>query len=165
MPEKWAIFDLDGTLFNTEARFKECLYEVGAKSLDELRGEKRREFWECFLSDRYMFLDWPNDEVVRTLLRLKSEGIKIMILTGRREDTQRKATLIQLKAYGIPYDKLVMRKPNDYRKDHEFKIEEIKKLLESGVEIVGVWDDSRRVIEAVKGLIKDDDRLVLVSSR
>ena len=144
---KCAVFDLDGVLIDVSERLARCLKESG--------GRKDRVFWNCFLSSKYMYLDKPNTELVEYVRKLKQLGYRIIIVTGRRRDTQLDATIAQLRAFGVPFDELYMREPNDYRKDHEFKTDIVKRLLEKGYEITEVWDDSERVVEAMKKLLQN----------
>jgi len=49
------VLDLDGTLFDTSARWNEC---------EKLANGNKRMFWECFQSPRFMNLDKPKREVI-----------------------------------------------------------------------------------------------------
>jgi len=148
-----AVLDLDGVLFNVDERLKLCLSEVGARAVEELAGAKRKQFWVCFLSAKYMHLDKPNQELVSYVKKLRSEGVRIVIVTGRREDTQKELTLEQLRRAGVEFDEIYFRRAGDFRKDHEYKADIIKQLIEKGHEIAEVWDDSESVINTVKELI------------
>jgi len=150
---KTAVLDLDGVLFNVDERLKLCLGEAGARAVEELAGVKRKQFWDCFLSAKYMHLDKPNQELVSYIKKLRSEGVKIVIVTGRREDTQKELTLEQLRRAGVEFDEIYFRRAGDFRKDHEYKVDIIKQLIEKGHEIAEVWDDSESVINTVKQLI------------
>ena len=144
-PKKVAIFDLDGTLFDTQKRYNACLDEVHAKSLDELKGKPRVEFWECYQSEKYMDLDEPVRPVINMTKELKKRDYMIVVLSGRME-RQREKTVEQLKKYDIPYDALILRKEGDFRKDYEYKWEVIKYYLSLGYKVV-VFDDSEKVRE------------------
>ena len=151
---KAAVFDLDGVLFNVNERLRKCLSEVGASSVEEMSKEQRRQFWKIFLSTKYMHLDKPNKELINYISELKSKGIRIIIITGRREDTQKEYTLKQLKEAGISFDEIYFRPANYFRKDYEFKAEVVEKLIEKGYEIVEFWDDSERVVEKMKKVLR-----------
>ena len=148
-----AVLDLDGVLFDVNERLRLCLDEVGARAVEELAGVKRKQFWDCFLSTKYMQLDKPNQELVSYVKKLRSEGVKIVIVTGRREDTQKELTLEQLRKAGVEFDEIYFRRAGDFRKDHEYKADIIKQLIEKGHEIAEVWDDSESVVSAVKQMI------------
>ena len=49
------ILDLDGTLFDTSARWNEC---------EKLANGNKRMFWECYQSPRFMNMDEPKREVI-----------------------------------------------------------------------------------------------------
>lgn len=146
---RFLVVDLDGTLFDTNVRFELCLKEVGAKSLSELAGAKRRQFWQCYQSSKYMGYDRLNEKVADLVRRAKERGWTIIILTGRSEETQKQVTMQQLESNGIPYDQLIMRRPGDFRKDSDFKGEVIKELAARGEVIV--IDDSEDVRKILSG--------------
>jgi len=150
---KAIILDLDGVLFNVESRLAICL----TKS----RGN-RLKFWELFLSDKYMYLDEPNKRLIEYVRSKYNEGFKIIIITGRCEETQKEATLKQLEKYNIPYDEIYFRKLGDFRKDYMFKSEIVRDLVKK-YEIIEVWDDSKDVINELKKIIPRA-RFNLVSS-
>jgi len=143
---KVAIFDLDGVLFDVSKRLEKCLEEVGARSIEEMTREQRRQFWKVFLSTKYMYLDRPNKELIGYVRKLKRDGTKIIIITGRREDAQKDYTLKQLEEAGIEYDKIYFRPRNCFLKDADFKAGIVQELKKKGYEIVEFWDDSERVI-------------------
>jgi len=74
-------------------------------------------------------------------------------VTGRREDTQREETLKQLRDVGVEFDEIYFRPPGYFKKDHEFKAEVIRQLLNKGYEIVEIWDDSEDVVNTLKQLL------------
>ena len=153
MKVRAAIFDLDGVLFDVSERLRRCLEEVGAESIESMSREQRRRFWRLFLSTKYMHLDRPNRELIDYVKDLKRKGHRIIIVTGRREDTQREFTLRQLEEAGIEYDEIYFRPPGCFRKDHEFKAEVVEKLRARGYEIIEVWDDSERVAARMRELL------------
>ena len=100
-----------------------------------------------------MHLAEPNYEIINYMRELKSKGIKIIIITGRRKDTQGDYTLRQLNEWNVPYDEIYFRRKNDFRPDSIFKASIIKWLLKRGYKIIEVWDDSLNVIEKLRKLI------------
>jgi len=144
------VFDIDGVLVDSSERFKKAMEEMGVKDPRELAGEKRRRFWEVFLSEKYLHLDTPNEEYIEKLKEYKAQGYRVVILTGRPERL-RGATEEQLRAFGIEYDEIVFRPEGDYSKDHEFKARELAKLMQRYA-IEAVYDDSEAVVEAASRL-------------
>mgnify|MGYP000097138337 CR=1 FL=1 len=145
-----AVFDIDGVLVDPSKRLKKCLEEQGAKFLKDLDRARKQAFWECFLSDKYMDLDEPIIENIRYVQKLKENGVKIVLLTGRREDTQKTATLMQIKKWKIPCDKIYFRRKNDRRKDYIYKANILKLLLKRNYKIVEIWDDMEDVAKKLK---------------
>lgn len=156
LPKKFqlaAVFDLDGVLFDVSKRLEKALEEIGEKNLNELSKTQKRIFWDIFLSTKYMYLDRPNIKLVKHIQDLKSNNVKIIIVTGRREDRQGEYTLKQLQEAGIEYDEIYFRPPGYYQKDYVFKTEIVKKLLRRGYKIIEFWDDNKEVIKRVKELL------------
>ena len=147
---KAAVFDLDGVLFDVSERLKKCLKETGIKNLKNAPKAKKNKFWKIFLSPKYMYLDKPNTRLIKHIKELKSNNVKIIIVTGRRKDTQGEYTIKQLKEAEVDYDEIYFRPPNYYMKDFVFKSEILKKLLRKGYEIIEVWDDNVEVIDRIK---------------
>jgi len=148
-----AVFDLDGVLFDVSERLMKCLEEVGSRSTEGVPRERLNAFWNCFLGTKYMHLDRPNAEAIEYIRRLRDGGARIVIVTGRREDTQREYTLKQLAEVGVEFDEIYFRPADCFKKDHEFKVEVVKSLLERGYEIAEVWDDSEAVVNALRRLL------------
>ena len=160
---KVLVVDLDNTLFNTQARFNACLAETGATSLNELKGEARRAFWECYQSPRYMDFDVPNPNVVDTVRRAKDKGWIVVLLTGRNGETQREKTLEQLAKYNVPYDYLIMRNPDDFRKETEYKKEILNSLKALGD--VVLIDDNPEVRKLVLRAYSPEQEVPLDEAR
>lgn len=150
-----AVFDIDGVLIDPSKRLKKCLEEQGVKSFEGLNRRNKQAFWRCFLSDKYMDLDEPIIENIKYVQRLKENGVKVILLTGRREDTQRTATLLQLNKWRIPYDKIYFRRKNDRRKDYVYKANILKLLLRRKYKIVEIWDDMEEVARKLKEIAPD----------
>lgn len=154
---KVAIVDLDGTLFDTTKRFEMCLKEAGGMKLEELKGQQRRRFWECYQSEKYMNLDEPKHSVINFVKALKAKGYYIHIVSGRTE-AQLRATLEQLTKHNIPYDNITVRRNGDFRKDHEFKGEIVNAYLKEGHEVI-IVDDSESVRNLLPGKAYSPDNL------
>ncbi|MEM1913588.1 MAG: hypothetical protein QW067_10645 [Thermofilaceae archaeon] len=135
------VFDVDGVLVDSSERLRRSLEEVGAGDVSELNGERRRRFWEIFLSEKYIELDKPNPPAVELAKKRKSEGYGLVILTGRPLKLLRK-TLEQLNSYGVPYDAVIFRSDGFYGKDHEYKKRALEEL---GLTVVELHDDSESV--------------------
>jgi len=142
------VFDVDGVLIDSSARFRVCLEEVGLKDLSKARGLRRRLFWECFLSNRYIHLDRVRADMAGVALDYARRGYKVIVVTGRPKTMERE-TLEQLREAGLTDVEVYFRRPGDYRSDEEYKLEVIRKLL-AKYEIEAVYDDSETVIRAIK---------------
>jgi len=73
------ILDLDGTLFDTSARWNEC---------EKLANGNKRMFWDCYQSPRFMNLDKPEREVITFVQQLIDEKKPevIAVLTSPRPE-------------------------------------------------------------------------------
>ncbi len=134
------VLDMDGTLFDTSARWNEC---------EKLANGNKRMFWECFQSPRFMNLDKPKWEVIEFVKQLieEKEPEVIAVVSGRSEK-QREATLKQLSEIGIEPNEVVLRSEKDFRKDHEFKRDAVRRLREKYDQNKAiVVDDSDTVLE------------------
>ena len=134
------ILDLDGTLFDTSARWGEC---------EKLANGNKRMFWECFQSPRFMNLDKPKWDVIRFAQQLIEEKRpEVIAVVSGRSEKQREDTLKQLSEIGIEPNEVVLRGEKDFRKDHEYKKDIIRKLREKcDQDKVIVIDDSDAVLE------------------
>mgnify|MGYP000704592924 FL=1 len=152
---KCAVFDIDGVIFDISARIRATLEELGVDSIDRVkRNPKLRiKFWKIFLSPKYMYLDKPRFDVINYMHKLKEEGYKIIIVTGRVLESQGEETEKQLKKYNVPYDEIYFRRKRDKRKDYEFKTSIIQWLIFRGYEIIEVHEDSEEVINKLKLII------------
>ena len=134
------VLDMDGTLFDTSARWNEC---------EKLANGNKRMFWECYQSPRFMNLDKPKWEVIEFVKQLieEKEPEVIAVVSGRSEK-QREATLKQLSEIGIEPNEVVLRGEKDFRKDHEFKRDAVRRLREKYDQNKAiVIDDSDAVLE------------------
>jgi phosphoglycolate phosphatase-like HAD superfamily hydrolase len=138
------VLDLDGTLFDTIDRWNEC---------EKLANGNKRMFWECFQSPRFMKLDKPKWEVIMFVQQLIEEKKpEVIVIVSGRSEKQREATLKQLSEIGIEPNEVILRGEKDYRKDHEFKRDAVRKLMEKydQDDKVIVIDDSDAVLEYLK---------------
>jgi len=133
------ILDLDGTLFDTSARWNEC---------EKLANGNKRMFWECYQSPRFMNLDKPKWDVITFVQQLIEEKKpEVIAVVSGRSEKQREDTLKQLSAIGIEPNEVVLRAEKDFRKDHEFKSDVVRKLREKyGEGKVMAIDDSDAVL-------------------
>ena len=124
------VLDLDGTLFDTSARWHECK-KLSREDRKTLFWVPDRMFWECYQSPRFMNLDEPKWKVIRFVKRLieEKEPEVIAVVSGRSEK-QRKETLKQMSNIGIETNEIVLRGEKDFRKDYEFKKFVIRELME-----------------------------------
>lgn len=83
----------------------------------------------------------PVEHVVRALY---NHGFYILIVSARMDD-RRHLTEGWLKKHNIPHHALYMRKAKDTRKDDIIKRELLDKIKEEGYNIVGAFDDRKRV--------------------
>lgn len=127
------IFDIDGSIANCDHR------------VHHVRNKPKN--WKEFKKGI------PNDtvyhDIIWMLKTFASQGIIILIATGRDED-DREATEIWLrdvaKIDGI-YSKLYMKKANDFRPDTVTKLEMLKKMREDGFNPTIALDDRPSVIK------------------
>jgi len=145
------VLDMDGTLFDTSARWYEC-EKISRGDKKTLSWTPNRVFWECYQSPRFMNLDKPKWEVIEFVKQLieEKEPEVIAVVSGRSEK-QREATLKQLSAIGIEPNEVMLRGEKDFRKDHEFKRDVVRRLREKyDQDKVIVVDDSDAVLEYLK---------------
>jgi FMN phosphatase YigB (HAD superfamily) len=126
------LFDVDGTLVNTESV---------VHFVDRPKGMKD---FESFHSQS-MFCP-PNFGPAECLRLLNKIGVPVIIATARlerwREDTVKWLTLNNLQ-----YEKLYMRGPADFRKDVIVKQEMLESINRDGYNLIEAWDDNPNIIE------------------
>ncbi|MEM1873075.1 MAG: hypothetical protein QXF57_00580 [Acidilobaceae archaeon] len=124
--------------------------EVGGASIESLRGAPRARFWECFLSERFAYLDEPRLEYVRLALDYASRGYAVVVVTGRPE-SMRSITLKQLEEAGLlsAVAEVVFRRSGDRRSEWVVKLEAIRRLARK-YEIQAVYEDSEAVARELK---------------
>lgn len=130
----YVVFDIDGTLANTDER-----------RLVYLRTEPKN--WDAFHFGS--ITDYVNLNVYELYQAYHDQGTDIVILTARPE-TYREITEKWLRQNGIFYKKLLMRADRDYRKDGLVKLDEIRLLeAEYGIAPIIIFDDSENVIDTL----------------
>lgn len=137
------VFDMDMVIADNRERLRVALEKFNLKSMSEvkkLRWEERKKFWDVFLSPELLHLDKPIERGISLIRDRAKRGYYIVILSGRPERL-REGTVLQLKSWKVPYDKLYLREDDSYEKDHLFKAKVVKKLLEKGFRVVEVHDD------------------------
>lgn len=130
-------FDIDGTLANIEHR------------LDYVRSKPKN--WKAF--DAGIPNDKVNEPVARVFLSMAASDFNndIVLASGRNERS-RQATEDWLEINGLGhYDKLYMRKADDYRADDIIKNEIIDEIVADYGKLPDLWfDDRPRVVKAVR---------------
>jgi hypothetical protein len=128
-------FDIDGTLANIEHR------------LDYVRSKPKN--WPAF--DAGIPNDKVNQPVAAIFTELVLAGHAVILASGRNERS-RQATeqwLADNKLHG--YQKLYMRKADDYRADNIVKDEIIDQIIADYGKLPDMWfDDRPRVVRAVR---------------
>lgn len=90
--------------------------------------------------------DLPNMPVINNLRALKAIGMPIFIFSGRDGRAQ-KDTVKWLQKWEVPYDKIVMRAPEDTRKDSIVKEEMFMRYIKGKYNVMTVFDDRDQVVE------------------
>lgn len=132
--KKAVIFDIDGTLSNPAHRLP--LIEGTSKN------------WSAFYEACDQ--DTLHEGISRILDECVAGGIAIVLMTGRVESVRAK-TEKWLKANGISYDLLLMRRDNEYAKDYELK-EIWVRNLSGAYDFIAAYDDMSHNIEMFKRL-------------
>jgi predicted kinase len=90
--------------------------------------------------------DLPNTPVVNMVKIYHQLGYKIILASGR-EDTFKPQTMNWLEHHGIIYEKLIMRKAGDFRKDAIIKKEIFHNHIEGKYFVELVLDDRNQVVD------------------
>ena len=90
--------------------------------------------------------DLPNIPVVNMVKIYLQLGYKIILASGR-EDTFKPQTVTWLERYDITYEKLIMRKAGDFRKDAIIKKEIFQNHIEGKYFVELVLDDRNQVVD------------------
>lgn len=125
------ICDLDGTLANIDHRRH---FVEGVEKKD----------WKSF------FAGIPYDEINLTvskfLVTSRIQGTKVILMTGRGEETM-PDTLAWLDKWRVSFDAIFHRKAGDFRADHIIKKELYDEFVVSRFEVDLVLDDRNSVVK------------------
>jgi hypothetical protein len=135
MKQKAIICDIDSTLSNTDHRHH------------YISGEKKD--WDSFNGSAYK--DRPNHWCVNLLVAMKVQGYEILLVTGR-SDNFFLMTQDWLNKNGIPFDRLLMRKNGDWRKDFEIKSEIYINQVEPIYDVLFCVEDRKQVVDMWRSL-------------
>lgn len=137
------VFDIDGVLIDVNSRLRIAM---------EKSGGRNRVFWAIFFSEELFELDRPRNIGIQ-LLREKAEKGEIYIISGRPKRLYN-ITLDQLRDLGVlRYVKSIfLRKNNDLRPSHVYKLEVLSNLINKGVNVCEIHDDDEKLIKEVKKL-------------
>ena len=127
--DSW-VFDIDGTLANTEHR----KHWVSSKPKN----------WNAWYSAAY--LDKPHVDIIDFMNVGRDKGMRILISTGRSEE-YREDTNKWFRNYGIHYEKMYMRPTGDYRDDSVVKKEMLDQMRLDKYLPILVFDDRDRVVK------------------
>lgn len=128
------VFDIDGTLANSEHR------------MHWVRSSPKN--WKA--CDEAIPRDTTHEDIVWLLKLLDQEDARIIICTGRSENT-REVTEAWLKNNDIYYSALYMRKNGDYRKDSIVKVELLYNIVQDYGKKPFMWfDDRQQVVDAIR---------------
>lgn len=106
----------------------------------------------CILNGRNPFdastceNDLLNEPVLEILQTFKAKGVEIILLSGRT-DNFKPQTIKWLEKYDVEYDKLIMRKHKDMRKDAIIKKEIYDSAIKDKYFIKFVLDDRNQVVD------------------
>lgn len=124
------IFDIDGTLANTDHR------------QHFMTGEKKD--WKGFFEN--MSNDTPYEDIVALAVDAAAQSNVVLIVSGRPEKYRRE-TEEWLDRYRVPYAFLFMRGFNDNRQDNIVKEEIYRKYIEPFFNVKYVYDDRQQVVD------------------
>ena len=125
------VFDLDGTLFNLPP---DCMPD-GVFCKTSFRSNQH-------LAEPIL----PMINLIGMYARCKHR-YEIIILTAR-PDLMRQDTESHLSAYGIEYSKLIMRDGDTPCDVAQYKVDHLKALTLSGLNIQMVFDDKQEIVDA-----------------
>lgn len=148
-----AIFDLDGTLCNITHRLHKIrpskefsilpMHPPVSSQPDDWKAD-----WDGFyeLCDQ----DQPFPNIIK-LAQALSRHYHIIIISGRSEIVVDK-TKAWLKQHVVPYNQLAMRLKDDFRPDHELKLDALGLLGLTPADILCVVEDRARVVKMWRDL-------------
>ena len=131
-PDKWVIFDVDGTLMDITERRKFV--------------EQRPKDWDSFNDIENVKKDKPFDAVFMLAKNLQQGGFGIILSSGRKENLT-KITLEQVQKQNLFPDMWFFRSETDFRPDNELKASHLAKIRAEGIEPVMAFDDRDSVVD------------------
>lgn len=91
-------------------------------------------------------LDYINFPVYDVVDRYYDSGVKVFLFSGR-DGTYEKETRVWLEKHMVPYDRLIMRQPEDKRKDAIVKEEMFRWHIDGKYDVLFVLDDRDQVVK------------------
>jgi predicted kinase len=96
-------------------------------------------------------VDDPDRTVVNTFKDHMTLGHRIFVLSGRSEEG-REPTEQWLDFYGLKYEKLLMRKADDFRPDNQVKEEIYNHYIKGKYNVRVIYDDRQQVVDMWRSL-------------
>jgi phosphoglycolate phosphatase-like HAD superfamily hydrolase len=128
------VFDIDGTLSDATHRHHFV--------------QREQKDWANFFANQIH--DPVREDVVEVLnMYLQLPEVHIALLTGRGEEW-REVTERWLDMHDISYHSLTMRALGDRTDDDIIKLRVIKEWEEEGWDIIGLFDDRKRICDAAR---------------
>lgn len=127
------IVDIDNTLALNDTRFELATKEDGKVN------------WDIAYNFDLVLADRPNYPMIKLVQNYINDGVEIIIFTGRPEAV-RIPTELWLDTYGVPYDKLYMRTPQD----HYIPANKLKKRMYDKYitdSVFCAYDDEQSIID------------------
>lgn len=130
---KVIVFDIDGTLANIEHR----------RGFVASKPKNFKAFNAAIPQDT------PHEEIVFLAKTFFELGNKVILCSGRGEES-RGVTEVQMKDFGVRFDKLFMRKEKDFRADNIVKVELLADIRKEFGEPFLWFDDRKQVVDAIR---------------
>jgi phosphoserine phosphatase len=130
---KVIVFDIDGTLANIEHR----------RGFVASKPKNFKAFNAAIPQDT------PHEEIVFLAKTFYELGNRVILCSGRGEES-RVVTEVQMKDFGVRFDKLFMRKEKDFRADNIVKVELLADIREQFGEPFLWFDDRKQVVDAIR---------------
>lgn len=93
-----------------------------------------------------VMMDTPDPSVIRAVNIAHDAGIKVIIMSGRKEMC-REDTIAWMDKYGVSYDEVHMREDDDNRKDWIIKDEMVRAHIQNRYHIIWCYDDRNQVVD------------------
>lgn len=130
---KVIVFDIDGTLANIEHR----------RGFVASKPKNFKAFNAAIPQDT------PHEEIVFLAKTFYELGNRVILCSGRGEES-RVVTEVQMKDFGVRFDKLFMRKEKDFRADNIVKVELLADIRAEFGEPFLWFDDRKQVVDAIR---------------